>query len=332
MSGEVSCVEDRASRTVCVPPGPHHIACDDILCFESVWTVGELPAIEAMRTPTAVWLQLAPGIARIQLFEEPNLEQLLADGVDLAFVYSDTRKLEYYEHAGIAAIVGQSTSRDATDVAHFLAGQKDSLRLYGRVLGAAAETRAQLWAAYIDDKVAYVTARTGRLAPEQRPSAYYLRGPDPLTTHGVRTCPYWYAQLAGVDFVTGGLEGMVNRTFTSAEQLVRWDPELVFVGRLYSPDLLRRDTRFATLRAVQHDRVHALPGGIFFWDGGPEAILLMLWIAKTAHPDLFPELDLTTEVQAYYQRFYDLKLTPQQLANLLAGQGPDGQRTVHIRN
>jgi iron complex transport system substrate-binding protein len=97
---------------------------------------------------------------------------------------------------------------------------------------------------------------------------------------------------------------MVDRTRTSAEQLVRWDPEIVLVGRLYSPELVQSDARFRTLRAVQRGAVFPLHSGVvFFWDGGPESVQLMLWLAKTAHPELFPELDLTAEVRAYYARF-----------------------------
>ena len=107
---------------------------------------------------------------------------------------------------------------------------------------------------------------------------------------------------------------------------MRWDPELVFVGRLYSPDLLLRDARFRTLRAVEVGAVYPLPGGVFFWDGGPESVLLMLWIAKTAHPQLFPELDMGREVRVYYAQFYAVGLDDQQLAYLLAGLGPDGRR------
>jgi iron complex transport system substrate-binding protein len=325
------CVKDREGLHVCVPVRPHRIACDDILCFESLWTLGEASAVVSMRRPTARWIELAPHYREIQLFDEPNLEELLAADIDLAFVYKDTPQRELYAGAGITPIVAQSTTRDATDLEHFLSGQLDSLRMYGQALGGSAERRAQRWIAYVRSKIDYVTARTRQLTPAQRVSAYYVRGPDVLTTHGVHTCTYWYAQLAGVDLVTGRA-GMITRSTTSAEQLVRWNPDMVMLGRLYNPELVLRDARFSTLSAVQRRAVYALPGGIFFWDGGPESVLLMLWIAKTAHPELFPDLELTREIRAYYAEFYGLTLSDQQLSDLLSGRGPDGRRVVRLNN
>jgi len=325
------CVEDRDGQRVCIPAQPHRIDCDDILCFESLWTLGEASAVVTMRRPTALWIELAPHYSDIQLFDDPNVEELLAIGVDLAFIYKDTPQRELYPRAGITALIAQSTTRDATDLEHFLAGQMDSLRMYGAALGERAERRAQRWIEYAHHKIEYVTARTRGLTPARRVSAYYVRGPDVLTTHGVHTCTYWYAQLAGVDLVTGR-SGMITRSTTSAEQLVRWNPDIVLVGRLYSPELVLQDPRFSTLTAVQRRAVYPLPGGIFFWDGGPESVLLMLWIAKTAHPELFPDLEITKEIRSYYAEFYGLTLTDQQLSNLLSGRGPDGRRVVRLNN
>ena len=69
-----------------------------------------------------------------------------------------------------------------------------------------------------------------------------------------------------------------------------------------------------------------VPAGVFFWDGGPECGLLLLYLAKHLHPDLFPELDLASEVKDYYRRFYRTDLSSEEVDLLLRGLGPDGRR------
>lgn len=325
------CVTDRQQRRVCLPDGPLRISCDDILCFESMLTLGESSKVVQMRGTDAPWVHLDPRIPLIARFDEPSVEQMLVDKIDAAFVYPSGGALERYQRAGIAALVGQSTARDATSLEAFLAGQKDSLRLYGAVMGPKAMKRAEVWARYVDRQVEFVSSRVRSLAPKERKSAYYVRGPDALSSHGSRTCTFWYAQLAGADLVTA-LVPAVGRGAISAEQLIVWDPEVIFVGRLYSSELLYRDPRFQNLRAVISGSVFLMPSGVFFWDGGPESVLLMLWIAKVVHPDLFADLDMEDTVRDYYARFYGLGLDDRSVENMLAGLGTDGRRTVTRNN
>lgn len=316
-----TCVTDRRGRIVCVSNGPHRVSCDDILCLESMATLGATSTIVQMRAQQAPWRFVDARVPSIPTFDEPSVEQMLLDRVDIAFVYPDPRALDRYARAGVAALVSQSNARDATTATGFLAAQKDSLRLFASVLGPAAIARASRWAEYADDRVRFVASRTASLPREGRPSAYYVRGPSALTSHGRATCTYWYSQFAGVDLVTDHSD-IESRGEVSAEQLIMWDPEVIFVGRLYSPDLVLRDPRFRTLRAVARGAVYRMPGGLFFWDGGPESVLLMLWVAKTLHPDIFPDLDLRATVRDYYATFYGANLDDDNLDNLLAGRPP----------
>ena len=328
---DMHCLTDRQQRGICVPQEPRRVSCDDVLCFESLLTLGESSKIVQMRATTAPWLHLDPNVPSITKFDEPSLEQMLADDIDVAFVYSNARALDRYRRASIAALVSQSTARDSITADRFLAGQKENLRLYAQVLGQRAMQRESKWEAYVDTQVHFVTSRTRGLQPQQRPRAYYLRGPDALTTHGIRACPYWYTHLAGADMVLAGTPND-GRGAVSAEQLILWDPEVVFVGRLYSADLLLKDPRFRTLRAGERNAVYPMPSGVFFWDGGPEAVLLMLWVAKTVHPDLFPDLDLGATVHDYYLQFYGVSLDTRSVGNLLAGRSADGSRVVTRNN
>lgn len=46
-----------------------------------------------------------------------------------------------------------------------------------------------------------------------------------------------------------------------------------------------------------------------------------LFLAKTLHPDLFPNLDLTAEVKNFYSKFYSYQLSDAQVNAILSGSG-----------
>ena len=107
---------------------------------------------------------------------------------------------------------------------------------------------------------------------------------------------------------------------------------MIVVGRQYAPEMVLDDSRLADLAAVRHHRVHSSPEGVFYWDGGPEQVLLLQFLAKRLYPDLFADLDLADEVKRYYARFYRTALSDDDVANLLEGRGPDGSRFNPMNN
>lgn len=325
------CVLDRMRRRVCLPERVNRVSCDDILCFESLLTLGEEHLVVQSRSTDAPWMALATASMHLSHFEEPSLEQMLFERVDVAFVYPKQYAFERYQRAGIAAFVAQSTAREAITSERFLADQRASLRLYAEVVGGDAYRRAQAWVDYLDTQVQAITQRVAHLAPGQRKSVYYVRGPDPLRTHGRRSCSFWYTYFAGGNMVTGSLRSDA-RSDVSAEQLIAWDPEVIFVGRQYSVESIALDPRFRSLRAVRNRQLFPVPSGIFYWDGGPESVLLMLWAAKRLHPAQFMDLDLAAEVRRYYAEFYSIPLGDQTLSNLLAGRDHLGLRRARVRN
>lgn len=106
------------------------------------------------------------------------------------------------------------------------------------------------------------------------------------------------------------------------EDILAWDPEYIFVGRQYSPDLVLKDKRWKDVRAVKEGKVYQDPEGVFFWDGSSEGVLLMEFMAQKMYPDLFRDLDMKKEIQNYYARFYNYQLTNQEAEKILRAQAP----------
>jgi iron complex transport system substrate-binding protein len=327
-SGQSLTVTDLAGREVAVPREINNIACLDVLCYQKLFMLGQSAKAVVMYFTDAPWMAITnPDMAKIPKIEgNPSLEELLLSKVDVAFFAYDTRRMAgKLASVGIPGVVSQPQGLRADTLGGFLDQTKRSVMVYGQVLGGEALERAKDWCDYLDERVRYVSSRTARIPENQRPKVYYLRGPTALHTQGRNGDTFWYGELAGADMLAKNYR-LAAMGPVSMEQIIEWNPDVILVGRQYPLDMVLKDPRWRTISAVKSAKVYPLPSGVFYWDGGLEEVLLMQYLAKTLHPDLFADLDLVAEVRSFYSRFYRYPLSEDQARNLLAGLSPDGSR------
>lgn len=327
-------VVDMAGRQVTVPDRVTRIACLEVLCYQKLFLLGVSDRITEMTMTTAPWMEFTnPRVAAIpKITTDPNFEDLLVQKVDVAFFsYNAQQTTAKLESLGIPGLVSQPLANRVATAEGFLEENKRALRLFAQVVGGDAVQRAEDWCAWLDQRVARITAVTRAIPPGQRLKLYYLRGPQALTTQGIGSATYWFGQLAGADMVVRD-QSWMGKGPVSMEDLLRWNPDTVIVGRQYSTDLALKDPRWTDIAAVRQGRVYPTPEGAFYWDGGVESVLLMEFIAKRLYPERFPDLDLSAELREFYARFYGVALTPAQAELLLQGRSPDGSRTNPMNN
>ncbi len=321
-------VVDMAGQAVTVPAKIERVACLEVLCYQKMAMLGAADRVMEMVRNGAPWMAVTnPHWDRIATtVGEPNLEDLLARRADVVFFAYDPARMRLKLTAlGLPALVSQPVGRRADTASEFLEQSKATIRMFGQVLGGEAMGRAEEWCATLDAKVRMVGDRIRAIPADRRPKLYYVRGPQALDTQGVGSSTYWFGQLAGAHMVIGDADLALKGT-VSQEEILRWDPDVVLVGRQYPLDLVLGDARWANVSAVKSHRVYASPEGVFYWDGGPEGVLLMEFIAKRLYPDLFRDLDMAAEVKDYYARFYRTRLDEDQVDKLLRGLSPDGSR------
>ena len=327
-------VIDMTGRSIELPAKVERVACLEVLCYQKLFMLGAAGRAVVMTKTSAPWMTITnPGVSAIEKIPpEPDFEDLLLKRVDVAFfAYNADRTLKKLESLGITGLVSQPVGRTPKTAEEFLADAKRSVRLFGQVLGGEAEQRAEDWCRDLDRRVAFVSGRLAGLPAEQRLKVYYVRGPRALNTQGRGSNTLWYSKLGGANMVFEN-QPLAGKGSTSMEDLVRWDPDVILVGRQYPLDLVLKDERWAGIAAVKNGRVYSTPEGVFYWDGGPEGSLLMEFVAKLLYPDRFAGLDLTAEVQDYYARFYGYRLSAGQAALLLQGRSPDGSRFNPMNN
>ncbi|HSQ43322.1 MAG TPA: ABC transporter substrate-binding protein [Fibrobacteraceae bacterium] len=324
-------IVDSRGDTISLPVNLQRIACVDVLCYSIMVILRETDKIDMMQETNAPWMnKVRPPESRIaQIDLAPSMEELLKRHVEVVIGgYGGKSEEESLTRVSIPQVRAQPIQDKFLNPQEYLDGEKHMLSVYAQMLGSTASNRVAEWNRWIDSKVQYVTSRTDHLSPSHRPRVYFARGPDPLLTHGKNAATYWFGEMAGADMVVKNVKNLHGKGPVHMEDLVRFDPEWIFVGRQYPIEMISQNSCWKNISAVRNHHVIPVPGGVFYWDSSPESGLLLLFYAKTLHPELFPDLDLRKEIQHFYSQFYDYSLSDHDADLIIQGLGPDGTRAT----
>lgn len=233
-----------------------------------------------------------------------NREALLELAPDVV-VASDAEMAETLEDTGIPTVVITPSDPE---------GIKRSVTLLGEVFGE--PDRAAAYVKYFDDAVARLE-QIGKEVPDPgKPTLLYLSLSEPMRRPALTID--WAAEILGATPVTAHNKKPGWYEF-GVEQVQKWDPDVIIA--LYPSDKqeLERDRRFATLRAVRDKRIYVSPTGAQLWgQTTSENPLGILWLAKTLRPEQTADLDMAAETKSFYDRFFGVQLTDDQVAAMLA--------------
>jgi iron complex transport system substrate-binding protein len=195
----------------------------------------------------------------------------------------------------------------------------ETLRALGHAMGD--EAAAKRLADYCERALAEVGTRVAQVLPEQRPRAYYGRGAQGLQTALGGSINAQVMEFLGARNVAGAVHGGLAQA--SLEQVLAWDPEVIFTN---DPNFYREvwsDTRWGSIAAVRAKRVHLsphLPFGWFDFPPGANRIIGLYWAGKILYPALFRD-DLRAKTTEFYRLFYHQAPSAAQLDALLGETG-----------
>ena len=111
------------------------------------------------------------------------------------------------------------------------------------------------------------------------------------------------------------------------EQVLKWNPQFIIRNSTYtaadptkSVNALLNNPDWAGIDAVKNKKVYQTPGLPNNWiDRGPSVnrVLGVKWLANLFYPD-YVKLDIRSEAKQYFNLFYKVDLTDQQLDYILA--------------
>ena len=240
-----------------------------------------------------------------------NEEQLLSTRPQVVFLSPAARPLlPTFERLGIPAVVFASFQNPDQ--------LKAGVDLVADIVGGDAPTKAQTFARYYDDNIARVQTKIDPIPEANRPTAYYTAG-NPTQTEGQKSIVTIWMSQGGARNIAAA-NGVQGPAFTDVtlEDVIRWNPAYIICRDGPTKTQILGDPRWRTIAAVRANKVLINPKGVYVWSvRSAESALQPLWAAKTFHPDLFADLDMTAEVKRFYQQFYNYTLTDQQTAAIL---------------
>ena len=202
----------------------------------------------------------------------------------------------------------------------------EAFRFMGELLGV--EDHAEELAQYAEQVFTDINVLSD-IPEEKKVSVYFGNGEDSL-----ETAPRGSQHAQILDAINAvnvaDLElGDGSRVQISAEQLLAWDPDVIVVngepkadksGNSAAEDILSNPD-YASLKAVQDQEVYGTPNAPFSWvdrPAGPNRLIGMRWFSALIYPE-YIKCDINEEIHKFFDLFYHVDLSDEQLENVLKG-------------
>ena len=246
-----------------------------------------------------------------------NIESLMMTRPDVVFLRRDTGgnqgETEKLMKAGIPyAVVDYSSIEE----------QKYSIQLAGEILNQ--QQNAQDYLDYYTSTIAMIEERVAEI-PEEKRLRVYQSVNEVVRTNHPGEISYEILDIVGAVNVakafTGELSG--DKAFVNVETIYLWDPDCIVAIEPSAVNYLRTNENFASLRCVREGRVYQLPVGATRWThpGSLETPIGALALAKLLYPDSFADVDMQKETRDFYQNFWRIDLTDEEIGEILSGSG-----------
>lgn len=268
------------------------------------WYVG----VKSFEKATEAMIRFEPRLEELLLFGDPNVEEFVARSTQLVLLDGSRHGAfaEQMADLGVPAIQYIVETPEAL---------RDAVRLTGRALGSEASARAETFVADFDRIFETTAEDLAGLSNEDRVRVLFL-GTAPLRVASGQMYQTRLIEAAGGLSVTADLFGYWNDV--NLEQVLLWNPDVILIppyGDVQPVDLLE-DPDWQAIQAVRDGRVHRMPRLIAPIDTPvPESVLGVVWMADVLYPDLV-SLDLASEVEHFYTRYYEFVLSDDDLALL----------------
>lgn len=317
-------ITDMSGATVSIPQGNGPIA--DLWYAHNEITIilggGDRIAVSAESPADSSWLfHFFPALLHAHTGVRPDTasaEDLLARHIALVFV-SSRAKAEELRNAGLPALSAEYATQ---------ADLLRSLDMTAQALGTNEATRtATLYHQWMTQALTLLQARLTNLHERDRPRVLHIARLDPLQVDGGNTLvDAWITAAGGRNAAT--VSG--NHRPVSAEQILVWNPDIVIVDA--AAGTVPTTSPLTALPALQAGHWWRNPRGIFAWDRyGCEDLLQLYWAATHLQPKLFTDISVRALTLTFYQTFFHVSLTDDEVTRILSGNLPAQQAPDNVQ-
>ena len=293
--------------------------------FDSAEKIVGMPAPSMTAAANGLLGQLYPQILDAQTGfidgSTINMEELLKLQPDVVFYSaSQPQEGEQLRNAGIPAL--------AVSVNKWQYNAIETLNNWIDLLSQVfpENDKTQVVREYSDKMYDLVQQRVANLEEADRQRVFFLfqYTDTNMLTSGKQFFGQWWADAIGAVNVAQELE-KDNSVAVNMEQVYAWNPSLIFVTNFtkFGPEDLYNNTvgtyDWSAVDAVKNHQVYKMPLGMYrSYTPGVDTPVTLLWLAKSAYPQLFNDIDLIAETKAYYQEVFGIALTDEQASAIFA--------------
>ena len=203
----------------------------------------------------------------------------------------------------------------------------EAYRFVGDIIGR--EERAEELATYLESIYDEVSEAMSHVNDEERISLYYAEGPFGLATEPNISQHALTFEIAKAKNVAAVEEiPDLGMTSVSLESVLKWDPEVIIAWDNEiaggADEIIRTNSNWADLRAVQAGRVYTMPNAPFAWCDRPPGVNRFIgiqWVANMLYPDLY-DVDMVERTKEFYAKMYWVEITDEQALDLLGNSYP----------
>lgn len=302
-------VTDGLGRQVEVPAKIERVVTNYGIATHFLFVLGVQDKLVGIDVPTknkpgAFHLKLLPDFANLPAVGSPkevNVEEILKLNPDLVLVAGRNAKLiEQLEERGLTVfgVVAETPEQ-----------LMNTMENLGKCFGK--EERASKFNQYYHQMLSKISQKTKDIASSARPKVYVVGPSGPFSTAAGDMYQTSLIEMAGGENVAGDIKGgWVN---VDMEQIMKWNPDFILVVKYgnTTPETILQDPRWKEIKAVKDGKVIWFPAPLdISWDyPSPQACLGLVWLAKTLHPELFPDLNPLKEADEFYKEFYGRSFT-----------------------
>lgn len=333
-------IVDQAGNTVEIPGKIERVVITSLWPLPSVYVLfqGSADKLVGMHPASlsaakySMLTTVAPEVSKVETGfiknGEINIEELLSLKPDVV-LYSATNKAEkeILGKAGIPA-VGFSTTIEKFNTV-------ETINSWVELLGEVFQEQDKVPGITEYGREVYdqIQERIANVAQENKPKVLILfkYSDTQFQTSGSNFFGQYWCDAAGAINVASELKGMAD---INMEQVYEWNPDIIYITNFskYMPEDLYNNTTldghdWSGVKAVKEKRVYKYPLGMYRWYPPSSESALSLWFqAKTNYPELFKDIDLEQIVKDYYQKFYHIELTDENVHQIFnpAREAADG--------
>jgi iron complex transport system substrate-binding protein len=322
-ASELKTVTDMDDNKVKIPVSPRRIACLHCVSPERIMILGKGDCIALMSEQSPWAYKLFPEIKNAQTAKGVTPEQMLDMKIDFVLYTPGMTKEEPYRSTGLTTVCAFSADKRPTNLDEFMENFERQITLFGDLLGPDAKARADRYNKYFEKKVKKILSITSKIDTKNRPAVYYggLHN-DMFNSQGKGSVMHWNTEISGGNYLPQELTD--NHAHTTPQQVLSWDPDIILQsGYCDAPDAVQNNPDWKSLEAVKNGRVYRIPRGVYTWDhASGEGVLLMIYMAKIFHPDLFKDWDMIGEMKTFYAEIYGKTITDKDAERILEGLPP----------